>query len=201
MLRLTALVCLPLFIGSALIADPLVPLLLGAQWSESVPVFQLLCLFSLLFALYRCAQQILISAGRPEAALRLAMLVGVLVPASTLAAGSFGLLAATVAAAFAIAAVLPIAIRCLRTEVGLCVRRLLVEQLPLWLAAGAMATVVPLVALAGSAAASHPLAVMLLQVACGSAAFLAVVLLLAPTFARQVAGALRDGLTGLAARA
>jgi O-antigen/teichoic acid export membrane protein len=198
MLRLTALVCLPLFAGAALVADPLIPLLLGAGWVDSVPLFQLLCLFSVLFALYRCTQQILVSAGRPEAALRLAMLGGVLVPASTLAAGSFGLLAATLAAALAIAAVLPVAMCCLRIELGLRGRRLFVEQVPLWLAAGAMAMVVALVSLAGSAMTLHPLALVVLQVMSGSAVFFVVVLLLAPAFARDVAGALRDGLAGLA---
>jgi hypothetical protein len=126
------------------------------------------------------------------------MLAGVLVPASTLAAGSFGLLAATVAAALAIAAVLPVAMHCLRIELGLRGRRLFVEQVPLWLAAGAMAMVVALVSLAGSAMTLHPLALVVLQVMSGSAVFFVVVLLLAPAFARDVAGALRDGLAGLA---
>jgi O-antigen/teichoic acid export membrane protein len=199
-LRITALLCLPLFVGAALMANPLILLLLGAHWIESVPLFQLLCLFSVLFAPYRCAQQILISAGRPETALRLAVVISVLVPAFTLAAASFGIVAATVAASLAMATALPVAVRCLQVELGLRVWRLLIEQIPLWLATGAMGLVIWLLPSMMGATMAHGVVLVALQMVCGSGVFVAAVLLLAPGFAQEVAGRLWHSLARPASR-
>jgi O-antigen/teichoic acid export membrane protein len=187
-LRMTTLFCLPLFVGFALIADPLIPFVLGAQWRESIPLFQLLCVFSILLALYRCAQQILISAGRPEAALQLSAISGVLVPVTTVATAPFGIVAATAAASFAMMITLPLAVRYLRAELGLSLRRVFAEQLPIWLAVGVMALSLWLLPLA---VAAHQIALVVLQVLCGALVFLAGISLFAPAYAREIRGTLR----------
>jgi O-antigen/teichoic acid export membrane protein len=191
-LRIMTLVCLPLFVGAALIADPLIPLLFGAHWAESVLLFQILCLSSIFFALCFCAQQILISAGRPDPALRLATISAIAVPAFTLAAAPFGIVPATVAAGLAAVAVLPVALRLLRVEIGLRMRRLLVEQIPPWLAATAMALALWLVRWFDGPAMAHSAGLVAVQVACGAVVFFAVVLLVAPTYVREISSTLRD---------
>ena len=193
-LRMTTLLCLPMFVGAALIADPLIPLLLGVHWTESVLLFQTLSLFSIFFSLYFCGQQILISAGRPGPALRLAVISAVVVAAFTLAAARFGVVAATGAAGAASVVSLLLALRLLRRELGLAVPRLLADQCPIWLATGIMAFAVWLLAEVNGAAAAHPLVFVAIQVFCGAAVFLAVMLLLAPAYAREVGGTLRDAI-------
>lgn len=59
-------ICAPLVVGQALLADAFVPLLLGAQWTDAVPVFQLISL-SLLLTLYAYpANALFYAAGRPN---------------------------------------------------------------------------------------------------------------------------------------
>lgn len=193
-LRITTLLCLPLFIGAVFIADPVIPLLFGEHWTESVLIFQILALFSVFFAHYRCAQQIVISAGRPDTALRLAMVSALLVPGFTVAAAPYGIVAASLAVGLAGLAPLPVAVRCLCVQVGLSARRLLAEQLPIWFAVAVMAAALAILAWFDAGDAMHPFALAGAQVLLGALAFSTTLLALAPAYAREVNDTVRSAL-------
>jgi O-antigen/teichoic acid export membrane protein len=66
-----ALVNFPMMIGLAVIAYPLVVLLLTAKWVESVPYLQLLCVVGLLFPVHLINLNVLAALGRSDLFLRL----------------------------------------------------------------------------------------------------------------------------------
>jgi PST family polysaccharide transporter len=84
-IQLAGLVCLPAFVGTASVAEPLLLTLLGESWRGAVPVVQLVALSGLVTGLAGVAGQILIAAGHPKSALRANALT--LVPAAVTKAG------------------------------------------------------------------------------------------------------------------
>jgi PST family polysaccharide transporter len=189
-LRITSLVCLPLFVGAALIADPLIPLLLGANWAGSIPVFQMLCFFSIFYALYSCTRQILISAGHAGPALRLAVMGGIMVPTFAVAAAPLGVAAAAAAVGIASVIALSIAVWWLQLELGISVGRLIRDQAPTWIAAAVMALTLTLFPLANIDTALPPTALVSIKIVCATATFVLLVLLLAPDYIREVGSTL-----------
>ena len=73
------LVNFPMMIGLAVIARPLVLVLLSEKWTESIPYLQLLCLVGLLFPLHVINLNLLQALGRSELFLRLEIIKKILI--------------------------------------------------------------------------------------------------------------------------
>lgn len=67
--------CAPLFAFLAVAAKPIIVLVLGARWSESAPVFQILTISALSHLLLEMAYWLLISRGRSDRLLKLGLIV------------------------------------------------------------------------------------------------------------------------------
>lgn len=74
-----AIVNFPIMIGLAVIARPLVLLLLTQKWAESIPYLQLLCLLGLMYPLHSINLNLLQALGRSELFLRLEVIKKVLI--------------------------------------------------------------------------------------------------------------------------
>jgi len=118
-LGLGALVCLPAFLGMAMVAEPLVLTLLGEGWRDAVPVLRLLAFSGLALGLTAVAGQILIAAGDPRSALLANALAMVPAAAATAALAPVGLVPALVGRVL-------VQLACLRGVAGLLAARLAV---------------------------------------------------------------------------
>lgn len=49
LIKLTMIILVPFMTGSVLIADPLIPMIIGDKWMETVPYFQVLCLSAVFY--------------------------------------------------------------------------------------------------------------------------------------------------------
>ena len=141
-LRLTTLFSLPTSIGLGLVAEPLISLLFGADWIEGALPLQLMCAFSTAFALTLNVRQILNVAGRPLLGLWLAGINAILSLVALTLAAPLGLAAAALSGGLAYTLCLPVAILFLNRTLGTDTRRLVRDQLPIWLATAIMAIVV-----------------------------------------------------------
>jgi O-antigen/teichoic acid export membrane protein len=80
--RLVATVAFPFFLGVAVLANAVVPVMFGSQWTPAVPVVQILSIGGIAQCISLIFQQALIAFGRPGTALRVllasstAMLIG-----------------------------------------------------------------------------------------------------------------------------
>ncbi|MCB9944844.1 MAG: oligosaccharide flippase family protein [Geminicoccaceae bacterium] len=183
-IRITTLFCLPAFVGLALIADPIVMLVFGNHWKDAVMPLRYLGVAGIFPAWIAISAQILIAAGRPEQALRLNLTLAaaalLLIPAGAM----FGLNMAVGGIILANVLVLPRAFGYLKSDAQLDMRRLVADQLPMMVAAGAMVVAVLSV---GTGIAGHNswlrLLVMLLA---GGCSYTLVVFILAPGFAMQI---------------
>ena len=187
-LRLTTLFSLPTSIGLGLVAEPLISLLFGADWIEGALPLQLMCAFSTAFALTLNVRQILNVAGRPLLGLWLAGINAILSLVALTLAAPLGLAAAALSGGLAYTLCLPVAILFLNRTLGTNTRRLVRDQLPIWLATAIMAIVVM-----GSARieylesiADHPLAMIGLKSILGAATFIVSLRLTAPFLFFQV---------------
>ncbi|MGI9434350.1 MAG: lipopolysaccharide biosynthesis protein [Geminicoccaceae bacterium] len=141
-LRLLSLICLPTFIGLAVIADPLISLALGNRWQGAVAAFQLLSTFAIFYALALISGQILLSAGFAKLFVQLSAInVAMFLTGVTLAA-PFGIEAAAIAGGVANMLALPAYVVALQRKFGFRVLHALKEQWPIWIATAAMAVVV-----------------------------------------------------------
>lgn len=206
-IKLAALVCLPAFLGTALVAEPLVLVLLGEGWRDAAPALRVLALSGVALGLAAVATQVLIAAGHPRSAL-LANALG-LVPgaAATAALAPLGLLPALLARVVVQLGCLGAVGRLLAARLGLAPRALLADLVPCLAATGAMALallVLPPLATAGLApllrlALEVPLGALVFAAALGllDSAFLASLLGLARgAFARRPPAAPREPLAG-----
>jgi PST family polysaccharide transporter len=64
--ELTSLVSFPCFIGLAVLAPELIQVLLGAKWSPSVPVIQILAFIGVLHSVYYFLGTVIIAMGKPS---------------------------------------------------------------------------------------------------------------------------------------
>jgi O-antigen/teichoic acid export membrane protein len=201
--RLIAFIAFPAFIGLALIAPELVPILLGGKWGEAVPVVQASALPTLVYALGFFLSNVLTAIGRPG--LRLA-----LTAAQAIASTLFVLLAlrwgpAAVALAMGAAGLLAYVVNALmlRRLIGLSPAG---YHLQAWPAALATAVMAAAVWAAGTHMHGSPaIAVLAAKVAAGGLAYLAATLILARPQWREMLDLLRSlkarprGLPGPAA--
>lgn len=189
-LQLTSLLCLPAFLGLALVAEPLIALLFGAVWIEAAMPLQVMAVANIPFALTLTIRQILKAAGRADLALGLAVANAALSFVAVLLAAPWGLAAVAAAGGVAAGACLPLAFLLLRRTIGVPVRRILRDQLPI---AGASVVMVASVVLLGqverwSDLPASPLATLVLAVALGCSAFGSALWLLAPSLCRTLQG-------------
>ena len=70
---------IPMMIGLALVAKPLVLVLLTEKWAPSIPYIQLLCIVGLLYPLHLLNLNILIASGRSDFYFRLELLKKILI--------------------------------------------------------------------------------------------------------------------------
>lgn len=81
-IRLVMLVALPAYAGMAVVAEPLVPVLLGAQWHEISPLLPILAGAMAMMTLQILFAPATNARGVPAAALRIAMLGSLVMPAA-----------------------------------------------------------------------------------------------------------------------
>jgi PST family polysaccharide transporter len=138
-LQLAGLVCLPAFTGLAVLAEPLVLVLLGAGWTGAVGPLRLLALCGLVAGLTAVAAQVLISIGDASGAARLN--ARMLLPAVLLAVllAPLGLLPAVAARAAAQLASLHLTLGLLAARLAVPRRALLADLAPALAATATMA--------------------------------------------------------------
>ena len=141
-LRLTCLVCLPVFFGMAMTADLIMPIVFGAEWSDSIQPFRILCLFTIFYALSLIANQILLSAGFASTVFRLSIMNALVFAAAVALAAPHGITATAIAGGVANTLCLPVYFYVLRQKLRLDLARLAGDLLPIWTAAIAMIVVV-----------------------------------------------------------
>ena len=172
----------PLVVGIGLVAPLAVPGLLGARWTEAVPLLRILCVVGLGRVIAGTIGPAILAAGRPELGLRWSLtLVVIQVPAIAIAVTRGGLtaVALTFAALQTIYVVLNYRLL-VRTLFGPCLRAYLATVLPALGFCAAMAAAVAAVLWAARGLA-WPVA-LALEVAAGAAAYAGLVY----TFKRPV---------------
>lgn len=140
-LRIASLITLPAFVGVAVFADPLVHLIFGTAWLNSIETLQILVLAGVLQALPSVSGQIFTSMGQPHLGLQISvgtcLLIVILV--SLLAAHGIAAAAAGVAVAYVVA--VPLTLMRLRTAVGISMTRLVHDQAMVWGGVALMAVI------------------------------------------------------------
>ncbi|MGI9451507.1 MAG: lipopolysaccharide biosynthesis protein, partial [Geminicoccaceae bacterium] len=137
-LRLVALICLPTLIGLALIADIAIPMALGEKWLGSIRPFQMLCTFGIFYAMAHIIGQVLLSAGFAGLFVKLSAINVVMFLTAVILAAPYGPTAAAFAGGMANLTALPIYLFALKHKLGFNVRQCLLDQWPIWIAAGTM---------------------------------------------------------------
>lgn len=143
--QLTCLLCLPIFLGMAVTADLAVPLIFGAEWTGSILVFQIMCVFSIFYALSLIANQVLLSVGYAHATLKLSIFNALVLLIAVAIAAQSGIAATAIAGGLANALTLPIYFVVLRRKLDVDLFRLGKDLLPIWSAAAVMVGIVILV--------------------------------------------------------
>lgn len=192
-LRLVSLLCLPILIGLALVADIMIPLALGEKWQGSVRPFQILSVFGIFFALSLISGQILLSAGFAGMFVRLSFInVVVFLTAVTLAA-PYGMVEAAFAGGVANMLAVPVYGFALRRTLGLSLRRCILDQWPIWTAVGMMAAVVLIWSHLASGVVGDA-ALLIGRVVAGGGTFLVVMLSLSYEDVKEIYGSFAEML-------
>ncbi|MGH6875745.1 MAG: lipopolysaccharide biosynthesis protein [Rhizomicrobium sp.] len=89
-MRILLLLLLPLFVGLALTADLLAPLVLGHRWAGTGPALAALAPGALFLCLYRFATAVLLGKGHSGKTFKLTLLTGIATSLGTLAGVHFG---------------------------------------------------------------------------------------------------------------
>ncbi|MEZ5933494.1 MAG: lipopolysaccharide biosynthesis protein [Alphaproteobacteria bacterium] len=141
-LRVTCMVCLPIFLGMAMTADLFIPIVFGPAWVGSIPPFRLQCLFSIFFALSLIANQVLLSRGHTGTMLRLSMINVALFITAVAIAAPHGITATAFAGGMAHMLCLPVYLYVLSRKLRVDLTHLLGELLPIGAAGTAMVAAV-----------------------------------------------------------
>jgi PST family polysaccharide transporter len=88
--RILMLLLLPLFVGLALTADLIAPIVLGHRWAGTGPALAALAPGALLLCLYRFATAVLLGKGRSGRTFKLTLLTGIATTLGTLGGVHFG---------------------------------------------------------------------------------------------------------------
>ncbi len=91
------LITLPMFLGLAVVADDLIPLLIGEKWAPIAPILQIMCVANVLLIGSSLASRVLDSLSYPQYPLRFQLILFFLLPVSMLAGLRWGLVGVTIA--------------------------------------------------------------------------------------------------------
>ena len=192
-LRLVSLFCLPILIGLALVADIMIPLALGDKWQGSVRPFQVLSVFGTFFALSLISGQILLSAGFAGLFVRLSLINVVMFLSAVTLAAPYGMVEAAFAGGIANMLAVPVYGFALRRTLGLNLRQCILDQWPIWTAAGMMAAVVLIWSHLASGVIGDA-ALLVGRVVAGGGTFLVVMLLLSYEDVKEIYGSFAEML-------
>lgn len=99
-IRLSAFIVFPLMIGLAVVAEPLIRLVLTEKWMPTVPLLQLLCIGSALYPVHAINLNILNVKGRSDLFLKLEIIKKILITIAILITFSFGVKAMVIGQIF-----------------------------------------------------------------------------------------------------
>ncbi len=99
-IRLSAFVVFPLMIGLAVVAEPLIRLILTEKWMPTVPLLQLLCIAGMLYPVHAINLNILNVKGRSDLFLKLEIIKKILITIAILITFSFGVKAMVIGQIF-----------------------------------------------------------------------------------------------------
>jgi O-antigen/teichoic acid export membrane protein len=182
----TSLLAFPIFIGLAVVAPELVPVVFGAQWLPSVPVMQVLAVIGILQSVSVFNGSVLKAAGKPSWQLAIMVLTTVCSIAGFLVAVRWGIVA--VAASFVITGYLlaPVSYLAVRKLVQIDFKAYLAQFLaPLAASIAMVAVIMGLKQVLGDLELNMYLR-LFIYVSAGGVAYLAVIVLTARALARQV---------------
>lgn len=194
-LRLVSLLCLPVLVGLALVADIMIPLALGEKWQGSVKPFQVLSVSGIFFALSLISGQILLSAGFAGLFVRLSFINVVMFLTAVTLAAPYGLVEAAVAGGIANMLAVPVYAWALRRTLGLDLLNCLLDQWPIWMATGMMVAVVLIWSHLASGLVGE-IALLVGRVVMGGGTFLVVLLSLSYEDVKEICGSFAEMLHG-----
>jgi PST family polysaccharide transporter len=194
-LKLTCLVCLPVFWGMATIADLVIPLAFGWEWNGTVEPFRILSGFCIFYALSLIANQILLSAGFASIVFRLSAFNAALFAAAVAAAAPHGIAMTAIAGGIANTICLPVYFFMLRRKLGIGLARLGADLLPIWTSALAMVAAV-VAARVYLLTSLDPLLTLILAVLIGTAAFMCALWLLRRDYVDEITALVFGGQPG-----
>jgi len=151
MVRLLALILLPILLALALTAPLLVPVIFGPRWQMAAPLIQILTLLGLAKGLSNPSGTIFLSKGRADIGFKWNLLVALTNTVVFLAAVSFGITALAWSHSLLCVGYLLVALWILRSLIGLPLRLYLINLSRPLLASTALAAVL----LAGLLALQH----------------------------------------------
>jgi lipopolysaccharide exporter len=97
-LRLTALIALPIVATIACFAEPVVRILLGSKWLEAIPLVQVLAFYGAIRALHNPTGALFLAVGKPAyIALINGILAAIMIPMAVLLMSQYGLYATPIA--------------------------------------------------------------------------------------------------------
>jgi len=176
----------PMFLGLLVIAPTLVPLLLGDKWTESAPIFQVVCLNTLFYSFYFFSGALIIAKGRGLLGFgwRVGLLLATIAPAYLGAYYGKALGLASGIAAVTALAIVPYYLFVLRRLLGPCLGAL-ARAIGIPVAMGAvMATVVAM--LGSTLQGWNSVAALTIEIATGVLLYAALLLLFRPGIAREI---------------
>lgn len=183
--RLTCLVCLPIFLGMAITADLVIPLIFGAEWTGSIQAFRILCVFSIFYALSLVANQVLLSIGMASTVFRLSVFNALVFLIAVALAAPKGIAMTALAGGLANTLTLPAYFTMLRRRLNVDLLNLGRDLMPIWIAG--------IVMVAGIVIARHyvlsglpPLTVLILSIVLGIVLFAGVISMLRRDYADEL---------------
>jgi teichuronic acid exporter len=173
-LTLMMVVNIPLMVGLAVVADPLVRVMLTDKWVPAVPYLQMSCLLMLLVPLHYGNLEALLGLGRSDLYFRLELAKKVMTIFSILICWRWGIIALMLGEF--VASVVAI---CLQTNyvgklVGYSLREQVLNMVPYLIFAGGMASVIHFVQLVSF---SSPVGSLVFQIAIGGGVFVGLCLI------------------------
>ena len=188
-LRVTCLVCLPVFLGMTTTADLFVPMVFGSGWSGSIPPFRMQSAFIIFFALSLIANQVLLSFGYAGTVLRISMFNVALFISAVALAAPYGITATAFAGGLANMLCFPVYLYILRRKLEINLHKLLGELLPIGVAGTIMAAAV-LAFRHVSAGGFDPVAELGLSILTGAVTFAGAVFALRPGLVDEISSLL-----------
>ncbi len=144
MLALSCLVACPASFGFAAVARDALPLLFGSQWTEAIPLVQILGLSAPAAVLGAFAGPTLTALGRADTVVRFALLQLVTVAIASLWAVQYGIIALAAIGILRVYLILPVQLWLFKKATGMTAWEILRNMAPSTLAAGGMALTVGL---------------------------------------------------------